>query len=90
MRKVPSFLTSAILDVAPFFAKASKADTTSTHTLAESAPLAERLRPRTLADFVGQEHLTGDDSLLLSIVESKAIGSMILWGPPGLVFVIRV
>lgn len=51
--------------------------------LAASAPLAEKLRPRVLADFIGQEHLIGDGSLLLSLVESRAIGSMILWGPPG-------
>jgi putative ATPase len=51
--------------------------------LISSAPLAERLRPRILSDFVGQEHLIGDGSLLLSLIESRAIGSMILWGPPG-------
>ncbi|KIM30721.1 hypothetical protein M408DRAFT_66262 [Serendipita vermifera MAFF 305830] len=51
--------------------------------LTASAPLAEKLRPRVLSDFVGQEHLIGDGSLLLSLVESRAIGSMILWGPPG-------
>lgn len=53
--------------------------------LTATAPLAERLRPRTLDDFVGQEHLTGEGSLLLAIAESRAIGSMILWGPPGYV-----
>ncbi len=58
----------------------------SEELLAASAPLAERLRPRTLEDFVGQEHLTGDSSLLLQLVESRAIGSMILWGPPGYIW----
>lgn len=51
--------------------------------LLASAPLAEKLRPRILSDFIGQEQLIGDGSLLLSLVESRAIGSMILWGPPG-------
>lgn len=71
-------------EVAPIFTKPiPKAKDTAGAGLAVSAPLAERLRPRQLSDFVGQKHLTGEGSLLLSIVESRAIGSMILWGPPG-------
>jgi putative ATPase len=70
--------------VAPIFSRSvPKVNNTSGLGLAASAPLAERLRPRQLGDFVGQKHLTGEGSLLLSIVESRAIGSMILWGPPG-------
>ena len=50
---------------------------------AEHAPLAERMRPRTLDEFVGQEHLLGPDRLLRQMVEARELHSMILWGPPG-------
>ena len=46
-------------------------------------PLAERLRPNTLDDLVGQEHLTGQGSILRTAIEQGKIPSMILWGPPG-------
>ena len=46
-------------------------------------PLAERLRPDTLEDLVGQEHLTGQGSILRTAIEQGKIPSMILWGPPG-------
>ena len=49
----------------------------------EQAPLAERLRPQTLDDLVGQEHLTGKGSILRNAIEQGKIPSMILWGPPG-------
>jgi putative ATPase len=48
-----------------------------------SAPLAERMRPQTLDDLVGQEHLTGKGSVLRTAIENGKIPSMILWGPPG-------
>ncbi|GAA6491620.1 replication-associated recombination protein A [Candidatus Bariatricus faecipullorum] len=48
-----------------------------------SAPLAERLRPRTLEEFVGQEHLLGKGKMLRSLIEKDQISSMIFWGPPG-------
>ena len=47
------------------------------------APLAERMRPQTLNDLVGQEHLTGKGSVLRTAIENGKIPSMILWGPPG-------
>ncbi len=47
------------------------------------SPLAEQLRPTTLDDFLGQEHLTGPDSILRKAIRSGNIPSMILWGPPG-------
>ncbi len=47
------------------------------------APLAERMRPNTLDDLVGQQHLTGKGSILRAAIEHGAIPSMILWGPPG-------
>lgn len=47
------------------------------------SPLAERLRPATLNDLVGQQHLTGKGSILRTAIEHGKIPSMILWGPPG-------
>lgn len=46
-------------------------------------PLAERLRPRDLSEFTGQEHLVGKSSVLRKLIESGNIPSFILWGPPG-------
>ena len=46
-------------------------------------PLADRLRPRRLADVVGQDHLTGEDGALTRLIRSGSLGSMIFWGPPG-------
>ncbi|MFZ5630493.1 MAG: replication-associated recombination protein A [Spirochaetota bacterium] len=48
-----------------------------------SVPLAERMRPKSLADYVGQHHLVGEGSVLRRAVESKNLASLILWGPPG-------
>lgn len=50
---------------------------------AASAPLADRLRPRALADVVGQEHLTGPEGAIGRMVAAGRLSSMILWGPPG-------
>src|SRR5687767_10162092 len=47
------------------------------------APLAERLRPHSLEDLVGQQHLTGNGSILRTAIDHGKIPSMILWGPPG-------
>lgn len=49
----------------------------------ENQPLAHRLRPETLEEFVGQEHLVGDDMPLKISIENNKISSMIFWGPPG-------
>ena len=46
-------------------------------------PLADRMRPQTLEDFVGQEHLVGKGAILRQSIESGQIPSFILWGPPG-------
>jgi putative ATPase len=46
-------------------------------------PLAERLRPQVLADLVGQEHLSGEHSVLQKAITQGKVPSMILWGPPG-------
>ena len=48
-----------------------------------SIPLAERLRPKTLNDLIGQEHLAGQGSILRKALENGRVPSMILWGPPG-------
>ena len=46
-------------------------------------PLADRMRPTTLAEVVGQEHLTGPDGVLTRMIRSGSLGSMVFWGPPG-------
>ncbi|HOR39573.1 MAG TPA: replication-associated recombination protein A [Paludibacteraceae bacterium] len=46
-------------------------------------PLAERLRPQTLDQFIGQKHLVGENAILRQMIESGHIASLILWGPPG-------
>ena len=46
-------------------------------------PLAERLRPRTLDDYIGQTHLVGEGAILRTMIESGNLSSFILWGPPG-------
>ena len=46
-------------------------------------PLAERMRPKTLNDYIGQKHLVGEGAILRQMIESGNIASFILWGPPG-------
>ena len=58
-------------------------DESGIENLAGRAPLAERLRPVTLDDVVGQPQLTGEGGPLRSVVERGRIGSVVLWGPPG-------
>ena len=48
-----------------------------------SQPLAARLRPKTLDEYVGQTHLLGKGKVLRRLIESDQISSMIFWGPPG-------
>ena len=48
-----------------------------------SEPLAERMRPRTLDDYVGQKHLVGSNAVLRNMIDAGRITSFILWGPPG-------
>jgi putative ATPase len=47
------------------------------------APLAARMRPRTLAEYVGQEHIIGEGHVLRRAIENDTVPSLILWGPPG-------
>jgi len=61
-------------------------DTPPANTLdapAEDAPLADRLRPRTLDEIIGQDHLTGPEGAIGRMVAANRLSSMILWGPPG-------
>ena len=48
-----------------------------------SEPLAERLRPRTLDDYIGQKHLVGEGAVLRKMIDAGRVSSFILWGPPG-------
>ena len=50
---------------------------------AETTPLADRMRPETLEDYVGQEHLLGEGKVLRRMIDRDEVQSMILWGPPG-------
>src|SRR5438477_1630183 len=52
-------------------------------TKAKAQPLAERMRPKTLDEFVGQKHLVGPDKPIRQMIENNDVVSMILWGPPG-------
>lgn len=47
-------------------------------------PLAERIRPKTLEDFIGQQHLVGPKGVLSRQIQTGMLPSMILWGPPGI------
>src|SRR3989344_7840857 len=47
------------------------------------APLADRMRPETWEDFIGQSHIIGPGTVLRNAIEKDLIPSMILWGPPG-------
>ena len=49
----------------------------------EGAPIADRMRPRSLEEYVGQRHLLGPGKILSSVLESDRLQSLILWGPPG-------
>jgi len=59
------------------------ADPLPQDALREDAPLADRLRPRALAEVIGQEHLTGPEGAIGRMVAAGRLSSMILWGPPG-------
>ena len=61
----------------------SRAPAAAQPLITAAQPLAERLRPRTLADVVGQEHLTGPDGAIGRMVAAGKLASLVLWGPPG-------
>ncbi|MDQ4001580.1 MAG: replication-associated recombination protein A [Actinomycetota bacterium] len=58
-------------------------DAEGADALVRRAPLAERLRPKSLDEVIGQPHLTGDGGPLKIAVERNRVGSLVLWGPPG-------
>jgi len=58
-------------------------DRATPERLHADAPLAERIRPRTLEEFIGQEHLIGPGRLLRRLIEEDRLPSLIFWGPPG-------
>ena len=59
-------------------------DSQNEHSLSPAmAPLADRMRPQTLEDYIGQKHLLGEGKLLRRMLEQDQIPSMIFWGPPG-------
>ena len=51
--------------------------------ISSGAPLAERMRPRCIAEFTGQEHLLGEGRILRRMIETDSLSSLIFWGPPG-------
>lgn len=51
--------------------------------MSQNIPLAEKLRPKTLDDVLGQEHLTGEKGTIRKMLENNALNSLIFWGPPG-------
>lgn len=53
------------------------------HAPDQGRPLADRLRPRSLSDVVGQDHLLGEEGILTRLMQSGSFGSLIFWGPPG-------
>ena len=57
-------------------------DTPDTPETPHKRPLAERLRPKSLDDFIGQEHILGKGKPLRRAIESDHLSSLILWGPP--------
>jgi putative ATPase len=87
LRKVPLFTPSHAkrLSPEPFPDSRSAKRAKRSSNLKAAAPLAERLRPSSLAEFVGQPHLTNPDTLFIAAIRAGSYGSMILWGPPGYV-----
>ncbi len=53
------------------------------NTMKKEAPLASRIRPRTLDEVVGQQHIIGKDKLLYRAIKADKLGSIIFYGPPG-------
>ena len=70
-------------DQTELFAPVQPGDAGARHPVAANAPLATRMRPRTLDDFVGQDAVVGEGSVLRRALGKGEIPSMILWGPPG-------
>lgn len=69
--------------MADLFANDPSGALSETNGAHDDAPLADRLRPRSLSDVIGQEHLTGPEGAIGRMVAAGKLSSMILWGPPG-------
>ncbi len=65
------------------FAEPEERNVTATTGADKASPLAERMRPRSLEEYSGQEHLLGEGKLLRRLIEEDRLTSMIFWGPPG-------
>ena len=74
--------TNAVFTVF-FISSVFKSEILCTFAPDMSQPLAERLRPRMLDDYIGQQHLVGEGAVLRKMIEAGRISSFILWGPPG-------
>jgi putative ATPase len=68
---------------ADLFGHSEREEARAEEPVAPDAPLAERMRPRTLAEYVGQRHLVGAGKVLAKALEGELGASLILWGPPG-------
>lgn len=55
----------------------------TTFDINNSIPLAEKMRPDTIDDYVGQDHIIGKNTILRQVLDKNEVPSMILWGPPG-------
>ena len=75
----------SLFDLTPWPPRISRHPSASSGTTSPDAtrPLADRMRPRTIDDFVGQEHIVGVGTPLRKQMESGSLSSLILWGPPG-------
>ena len=71
------------LQMPDLFADQENPETASNVSAAATSPLADRLRPRSLTEVVGQDHLTGPEGAIGRMVGAGKLASMILWGPPG-------
>ncbi|BGP25730.1 OPT super [Rhodotorula toruloides] len=78
-----SFTSTCASNAQASLTKRSRTSTSTKSFLEAAKPLPELIRPRTLEDFVGQEHLLGEGAMLRGLIEADRIGSCIFWGPPG-------
>lgn len=82
-KRKPEHLSGPTLD------GSSKRGRAGPQNVQSAAPLAERLRPTSLDEFVGQSHLLGSGSVMRNMLDTGSIGSMIFWGPPGSVLQLK-
>ena len=83
MRDEPSLFSSGGFDSDGVSSEEGNTVPTETFPWSADAPLAARMRPRSLDEFVGQKNLVGKEGALFKLIESGRVPSLILWGPPG-------